>query len=58
LVTTGTNGTPRIWDLRTGKSLCLGKKQSFTIHIEGDELRQSGQLSDGTKIEEKWQQVK
>jgi hypothetical protein len=36
----------------------LGKKQSFTINIEGDELRQSGQLSDGTKIEEKWQRVK
>ena len=37
---------------------CLGKKQSFTIREEGDELRQSGQLSDGTKIEEKWQRVK
>jgi hypothetical protein len=36
----------------------LGKKQSFTIHVEGDELRQSGQLSDGTKIAEKWQRVK
>jgi len=36
----------------------FGKKQSFTIHVEGDELRQSGQLSDGTKIEEKWQRVK
>ncbi len=36
----------------------FGKRQSFTIHVEGDQLRQSGQLSDGTKIEEKWQRVK
>jgi len=36
----------------------LGKKQSFTIQLETDKLRQSGQLSDGTKIEEVWQRVK
>ncbi len=36
----------------------LGKKQAFTIRVEGDKLRESGQLSDGTKIEEKWQRVK
>jgi hypothetical protein len=36
----------------------LGKKQPFTIRVEGDKLHQSGQLSDGTKIEEVWQRVK
>ena len=36
----------------------LGKKQSFTISVEGDKLHQSGQLSDGLKIEEVWQRVK
>jgi hypothetical protein len=36
----------------------FGKKQSFTIRVEGDKLHQSGQLSDGTKIEEVWQRVK
>jgi len=36
----------------------LGKKQSFTIRVEGDKLHQSGQLSDGLKIEEVWQRVK
>jgi hypothetical protein len=32
----------------------LGKKQSFTIKVEGGKLHQSGQLSDGLKIEEIW----
>ncbi len=36
----------------------LGKKQPFTIRVEGDKLNQSGQLSDGMKIEEVWQRVK
>lgn len=36
----------------------FGKKQSFTIRVEGDKLHQSGQLSDGLKIEEVWQRVK
>lgn len=36
----------------------LGKKQLFTIRIDGDKLHQSGQLSDGTKIEEVWQRVR
>jgi hypothetical protein len=36
----------------------LGKKQSFNIRVEGDKLHQSGQLSDGTKVEEVWQRVK
>jgi hypothetical protein len=36
----------------------LGKKQEFTIRVEGDKLYQSGTLSDGLKIEEVWQRVK
>ena len=36
----------------------FGKKQSFTIRVEGDKLHQTGQLSDGTKVEEVWQRVK
>ena len=36
----------------------VGKKQEFTIRIEGDKLFQSGRLSDGLKIEEVWQRVK
>ncbi len=36
----------------------LGKKQPFTIRVEEDKLHQSGQLSDGTKIEEIWQRLK
>jgi hypothetical protein len=35
----------------------LGKKQVFTIRVEGDRLFQSGQLSDGLKIEEVWQRA-
>ena len=35
-----------------------GKKQPFTIRVEGDKLTQSGELSDGTKIEEVWQRAK
>jgi hypothetical protein len=36
----------------------LGKKQAFTIKIDGDKLVQSGKLSDGLQIEEVWQRVK
>ena len=36
----------------------FGKKQTFTIRLEGDKLHQSGKLSDGTKVEEVWQRVK
>ena len=36
----------------------LGKKQSFTIQLDADTLRQSGKLSDGLKIEEVWQRLK
>ena len=41
-----------------GMEAYLGKKQVFTIKIDGDKLFQSGQLSDGLKIEEIWQRVK
>ena len=40
-----------------GMETYLGKKQAFTIRIDGDRLFQSGQLSDGLKIEEVWQRV-
>jgi hypothetical protein len=36
----------------------LGKKQEFTLKIDGDKFFQSGTLSDGTKIEEVWQRIK
>jgi hypothetical protein len=36
----------------------LGKKQEFSIRIDGDEFFQTGQLSDGLKIEEIWERVK
>ncbi|HUF62145.1 MAG TPA: hypothetical protein VMN36_08735 [Verrucomicrobiales bacterium] len=41
-----------------GMDAYLGKEQAFTIRIEGDKLFQSGQLSDGLKIEEVWQRLK
>ena len=36
----------------------IGKPQKFTIKIDGDTLHQSGVLSNGLKIEEKWTRVK
>jgi WD40 repeat protein len=41
-----------------GMTEYLGKKQAFTIRVEGDKWHQSGQLSDGTRIEEVWERVK
>jgi hypothetical protein len=41
-----------------GMTEYFGKKQFFTIRVEGAKLHQSGQLSDGTKIEEVWHRVK
>ena len=35
-----------------------GQKQVFTIKVDGDKLFQSGQLSNGLKIEENWRRVK
>lgn len=37
-----------------GMDAYVGKPQKFTIKIEGDKLFQSGELSDGLKIEENW----
>jgi hypothetical protein len=41
-----------------GMETYLGKQQAFTIKVDGDKLTQSGQLSDGLKIEEVWQRAK
>jgi hypothetical protein len=41
-----------------GMETYQGKKQEFAIRIDGNKLFQSGQLSDGLKIEEVWQRVK
>jgi hypothetical protein len=54
----GGNYTETIEFVGEGMTDYLGKKQSFTIRVEGDKLHQSGQLSDGLKIEEVWQRVK
>ena len=42
----------------SGMEPYLGKAQKFTIRIEGDKLHQSGELSDGLRIEEVWERVK
>jgi hypothetical protein len=44
--------------LPKGMRTYLGKKQEFTVRVEGDKLYQSGKLSDGMQIEEVWQRVK
>ena|SRR5688572_7285054 len=41
-----------------GMAAYLGKSQKFTIRVDGDKLFQSGELSDGLKIEENWERVK
>jgi hypothetical protein len=41
-----------------GMESYLGKKQIFKIKVDGDKFLQSGQLSDGTRLEEVWQRVK
>lgn len=41
-----------------GMETYMGKPQKFTIRVEGDKLYQSGELSDGLKIEEIWERVK
>jgi len=41
-----------------GMETYLGKAQKFTVKIEGDKLTQSGELSDGLKIQEIWKRVK
>jgi len=54
----GSSCTQTIEYAGEGMADYLGKKQSFTIQLERDELHQSGQLSDGTKMEEIWQRIK
>jgi len=54
----GNSYTESIEFVGTGMETYLGKKQSFTIKVDGDKLHQSGQLSDGLKIEEIWQRLK
>ena len=54
----GGSYTESIEFVGTGMETYLGKKQSFTIKVDGDKLYQSGQLSDGLKIEEVWQRLK
>jgi hypothetical protein len=41
-----------------GMEAYLGKAQKFTAKVEGDKWTQSGELSDGMKLEEIWQRVK
>jgi len=41
-----------------GMEAYLGKPQKFTIKVQGDKLFQSGELSDGLKLEENWERVK
>ncbi len=54
----GNSYTETIEFVGTGMETYLGKKQLFTIKVDGDKLNQSGQLSDGLKIEEVWQRLK
>jgi len=54
----GGSYTETIEFVGTGMETYLGKKQTFTIKVDGDKLHQSGQLSDGLKIEEVWQRTK
>jgi hypothetical protein len=42
----------------SGMEEYVGKPQKFTVHVDGDKLTQSGDLSDGLHIEEVWQRVK
>ena len=54
----GDSYTETIEFVGAGMETYLGKKQPFTIKVNGDKLNQSGQLSDGLKIEEVWQRLK
>src|SRR5438132_14223436 len=53
----GGSYTETIEFVGTGMETYLGKKQSFTIKVDGDKLYQSGQLSDGLQIEEVGQRL-
>ena len=54
----GNSYTETIEFVGTDMEAYLGKKQLFKIKVDGDKLNQSGQLSDGLKIEEVWQRLK
>jgi len=54
----GVSYTETIEFVGAGMETYLGKKQTFKIKVDGDKLHQSGQLSDGLKIEEVWQRLK
>lgn len=45
-------------DFGVGMDSYLGRKQTFTLMVEGDLLFLSGMLSDGYHVEEVWQRVK
>lgn len=45
-------------DFGIGMSNYLGRKQTFTLVVEGDLLFLSGVLTDGYHVEEVWQRVK
>ena len=54
----GTTYTETIDYAGEGMEAFMGKPQKFTVRVEGDKLHQSGELSNGLKIEEIWERVK
>ena len=54
----GTTYTETIDYAGEGMEAFMGKPQKFTVRVEGDKLYQSGELSNGLKIEEVWERVK
>ena len=54
----GTTYTETIEYVGQGMEAFVGKPQKFTIKVEGDKLHQSGELSNGLKIEEIWERMK
>ncbi len=54
----GTTYTETIDFAGDGMEDFLGKPQKFTVKVDGDKLTQSGELSNGLKIEEIWERMK
>lgn len=54
----GTTYTETIEYAGQGMEAFVGKPQKFTIRVEGNKLHQSGELSNGLKIEEVWERMK
>ena len=54
----GTTYTETIDFAGDGMEGFLGKPQKFTVKVDGDKLTQSGELSNGLKIEEIWERMK